>query len=645
MQTFRYRFDRHLVNAALTIGLCLIAAPAVATDLALPAVFQKLAPEGAADLTELELVTRDLAEHAVESTVCVEVGVAMGSGVIVSEDGYVLTAAHVTGAPGRDVRIILHDGTRLEGKTLGIHSQADGGLIKITSKGKWSYAPLVPEDEAPQMGDWCLATGHPGGFQPERGTPIRLGRVVQISKSVMRTDCPITEGDSGGPLFDMHGRVIGIHSRITQDVTENFHGPALAFREAWEEMKAERIYPARPPSRFLDLLDVNQDGQITRSELPDGIKRRVFDRLAEELELDADGSLSIDEITEDVLNWQTSLVLDFGGMERGRGEVSEALSPTLFVRGRMMRQTFTAMSQDAGQSIVRVRSGDDSVALGAVVSADGLILTKASELGPTIECRLANGRDVAARLVDVDDENDLALLRVEADDLHPIEWAKSDLVLGRWLITPGGSGRPESVGVVSTTVRRIPRAQAVLGVQVENTAGRPRVEMVMPRGGAAQAGILDGDVITRIAGTRVRSLEELRGALGAFRAGDVVRATIQRGSDEVELEVTLGAEDEVFYRFGISRINGPLSRRRDDFPQAIQHDSTLRPNQCGGPVLDLSGKAVGINVARFDRVSAFLVPYEAFAGFLERHVSKPKDTTSVSAEAPAARADDSAGKR
>ena len=175
-KTICFRIGRYLGIAALAFGLCLTAEPAFSTDTVLPAVFQKLAPEGAADLSELEQVTRDLAEHAIECTVCVEVGAAMGSGVIVSEDGYVLTAAHVTGAPGRNVRIILHDGTRLEGKTLGIHTQADGGLIKITSQGKWSHAPLVPEDEAPQMGDWCLATGHPGGFQPERGTPIRLGR-------------------------------------------------------------------------------------------------------------------------------------------------------------------------------------------------------------------------------------------------------------------------------------------------------------------------------------------------------------------------------------------------------------------------------------------------------------------------------------
>jgi serine protease Do len=625
--------NRIVRTAAFAFALGLVSAAALAADSTLPSVFQKLAPQGSADLSELEQVTRELTEHAIESTVCIEVGVAMGSGVIVSEDGYVLTAAHVSGGPGRDVQIILHNGTRLEGKTLGIHTQADGGLVKITSKGKWSYAPLVPEDEAPQMGDWCLATGHPGGFQPERGTPIRLGRVVQISKSVMRTDCPITEGDSGGPLFDMHGRVIGIHSRITQDVTENFHGPALAFREAWDELKAGKIYPIRPPSRFLDMLDVNQDGQISRSELPEGMKRRVFERLAEKFELDADDSLSIEEITEDVLHWRTSLILDFGGMESDRGEVSDALSPTLFVRGRMMRQTFTDLAKAAGQSIVRVRSDDDTIALGAVVSPDGLILTKSSELRSSIECRLADGRVFEARIIETDDENDLALLRIDADNLQAIEWADADLSLGQWLVTPGGSERPESVGVVSTAIRKIPRAQAVLGVQIDNTSGRPRVELVVPRGGAAQAGMQDGDVITKIADTRIVTFEELKGALSAFRAGDIVRATVQRGSDEMELEITLSAHEEVFYRFGINRINGPLSRRRDDFPQAIQHDSTLRPNQCGGPVLDLSGKAVGINVARVDRVSAFLVPYEAFAGFLNKHLSSARESKEPAAEA------------
>ena len=124
--------------AAAVLSLC---ASLAAADVPLPAVFQKLAPQGAADLGELEQVTRDLAQHAIECTVGVEVGMAMGSGVIVSEDGYVLTAAHVTGRPGQDVQIILHDGRKLEGRTLGIHTQADGGLIKITNKGTWPFAP------------------------------------------------------------------------------------------------------------------------------------------------------------------------------------------------------------------------------------------------------------------------------------------------------------------------------------------------------------------------------------------------------------------------------------------------------------------------------------------------------------------------
>lgn len=618
MRPFRTCYARWAVLAA---ALFVFAAPVVAADPSLPAVFQKLAPQGADDLGALEQVTRDLVEHALECTVGVEVGRAMGSGVIVSENGYVLTAAHVAGGPGYDVRIILHDGTRLEGKTLGIHTQADGGLIKITDEGEFPFAPLVREDEAPKMGDWCLATGHPGGFQPDRGAPIRLGRVVQISKSVMRTDCPITEGDSGGPLFDMQGRVIGIHSRITQDVTENYHGPALAFREAWEELKDGKIYPVSPPSRFLELLDMNRDGQIARAELPDGIKRRVFDRLAEQFELDAEDSLSIGEITENVFHWRTSPVLDFGGMERGRGNVSAALSPTLFVRGGMMRQTFADLAADVRESMVRVRSDDEWVALGAVVSAGGLILTKASELGTSIECRLADGRDFAARVVDVDDENDLALLQVEAEGLQAVEWVDADLSVGEWLITPGGLSRPESVGVVSTAARRIPRAQAVLGVVIDETSARPRVRGE-PRGGAAEAGMREGDLITKIADKRIRTFEELKRALSAFRAGDVIRTTIQRGGDELELEVTLGAREEVFYRFGINRINGPVSRRRDDFPQAVQHDSTLSPNDCGGPVLDLSGKAVGVNVARADRVSAYLVPYQAYAGFIEKHLSQ-----------------------
>ena len=89
-------------------------------------------------------------------------------------------------------------------------------------------------------------------------------------------------------------------------------------------------------------------------------------------------------------------------------------------------------------------------------------------------------------------------------------------------------------------------------------------------------------------------------------------------------------------------MGGPLSNRSGDFPAALQHDSVLRPSDCGGPIVDLSGKAVGINIARAGRVESFalpadqvkpllkdlmsgkLAPTEAIAAADERKTDRPK---------------------
>ena len=130
---------------------------------------------------EIERAVTEIAERIVPCTVGIQIGdFVEGSGVVISEDGYVLTAAHVSGQPGRDVTIRFPDGKTAPGRTLGIHVDVDAGLVKITEPGKWPFVPLVSPEDPPQLGDWCVATGHPGGFQDERTPPLRLGRVIDV---------------------------------------------------------------------------------------------------------------------------------------------------------------------------------------------------------------------------------------------------------------------------------------------------------------------------------------------------------------------------------------------------------------------------------------------------------------------------------
>jgi serine protease Do len=85
-----------------------------------------------------------------------------------------------------------------------------------------------------RVGDWVLALGHPGGFDLRRSLVVRLGRIIRFAPGALQTDCTISPGDSGGPLLDMHGRIIGIHSAISTSVADNFHVAITEFYDTWD---------------------------------------------------------------------------------------------------------------------------------------------------------------------------------------------------------------------------------------------------------------------------------------------------------------------------------------------------------------------------------------------------------------------------
>jgi serine protease Do len=94
-------------------------------------------------------------------------------------------------------------------------------------------------------GQWCIATGHPGGYKTGRTPPVRLGRVLNATDRLIQTDCTLVGGDSGGPLFDLQGRVIGIHSRIGGPITANIHVPVDTYRDTWDRLARAEIWGSR----------------------------------------------------------------------------------------------------------------------------------------------------------------------------------------------------------------------------------------------------------------------------------------------------------------------------------------------------------------------------------------------------------------
>jgi serine protease Do len=209
------------------------------------------APENIDELKALEAATKKVVEKCSPATVGIIIGAGAGSGVIVTEDGLILTAAHVSGEPGKDCTLVLPDGTRIKGKTLGTNDKKDSGMIKIVETdpkkvpkgGKWPFIPLGKSADL-KKGQWVVSLGHPGGFKPGRTPVARLGQVQDLksARDLLRTNCTLVGGDSGGPLFDLNGNVVGIHSRISFKLEDNIHVPADSFKADWDPMvKGEQV--------------------------------------------------------------------------------------------------------------------------------------------------------------------------------------------------------------------------------------------------------------------------------------------------------------------------------------------------------------------------------------------------------------------
>lgn len=213
-------------------------------------------PEDVDELKALQDRVKTVVDKCTPSTVGITIGFGAGSGVIVSEDGLVLTAAHViTGedlsgksAPyeaGKSCSIVLPDGKRVKAKTLGVNSDNDVGMVQITEKGpndgKWPFLP-VAKSAALKKGQWVVSLGHPGGPKEGRPPVVRLGRVESNTKDLVRSNCTLVGGDSGGPLFDLDGNVIGIHSRIGFTLAQNIHVPTEQFKAQWDKLVAGEVF-------------------------------------------------------------------------------------------------------------------------------------------------------------------------------------------------------------------------------------------------------------------------------------------------------------------------------------------------------------------------------------------------------------------
>ena len=326
---------------------------------------------------------------------------------------------------------------------------------------------------------------------------------------------------------------------------------------------------------------------------------------------------------------------------RASAEEGDAARVRTFLKdGQTLERAMRPLVRDARRAVLEVREGNArTVSLATLVGERGRAVTKASVLPAQFDVRSYDGVERSARILAIDEEQDLALLQVESGDLPglPLDFEER-FRPGQFLVSASGRSHPLGVGVLSVAPRRIPAESGFLGVSFDDADGRVRITQVAPESAAERHGLKVDDLVRAVDDQEIASGAGFQSAIARKSPGTRVRLRLQRGEEAIDLRVTLGARETG----QPESLDGERSVRRAGFPRALQHDTVISPWQCGGPLLDMEGRCVAINIARAGRTATLAIPAEAVRKFLEQH---PAEATSDSAASASPAAAPSSSKR
>jgi serine protease Do len=288
------------------------------------------------------------------------------------------------------------------------------------------------------------------------------------------------------------------------------------------------------------------------------------------------------------------------------------------------------------KSTVRIFADGHKAALGAIVDPNGFVVTKASELKGRLEVQVHDGRKVEGKVVARDPALDLALLKIEGSELPTVRWGDSKAAVGSWVVTTGLEREPVAIGVLSVGPRKIAAPSGALGVQLENDDTAARIAQVMPDGAAQKAGMQAGDHVLKVNDKSIAGRQELVDTIRGYMPGDDVRLLIRRGKEELNLTIKLGSLAMLIHGERAefqNNLGGPLSERRAGFSSVIQHDTVLRPSDCGGPLVNLEGDTIGINIARAGRVESYALTADVVREAVKKLMGSAPTTENL-AESP-----------
>lgn len=525
-------------------------------------------------------------------------------GVALDAAGHIL-CPYLAPIDARDIPYLVYlpDGVRLPAETIWENRSLNLAVIKLPDGLPAGHQPaaLAPGDSLDEC-SWLLVPAYPPALLPGDPVQLHLGHLLSVSGDEEDFfTLHVIARTPGLPVFDLAGRLLGVTTEMLPARTA-FHAlPLTTLVERFPDL-AKMIPPVRD------------------SALPD-----LPYLLPEDRETEKENQ-----------------------KEEDAGE-REVLPPDDPARDALAGLAARATADLPVVAIFNHPGVASTGIHGLIIDSGGLILSKASEIGPNPVC-WHDDTAYPAVLLATDEATDLALLAIEAEGLPAVQWAappagEGILVHSPLLHTVPPFDFSTATGLLSHRLAAHPAAALTihspeqttsLGIVPEHHLTGLQVAALLADGPAAMAGVQRGDLLLTLEGKPIPDRRSLAALLATRKVGDRVSLTIDRQGAEQTLTLTLGAArlrqaaSEPITRTGastpadapanlsISSLLTLPSLRRSGFPETLVHDLPLEHWQNGSPLCDSRGRVLGINIATVTLDRTLVLPAPAIREAVQR---------------------------
>ena len=477
------------------------------------------------------------------------------SGVIVSSAGHILTVAHGLHGESRTAAIVFHDGATAEAEIILRDNALDVAVLKLAENS--ARPALSPISIAPagvlRKTALVLAAGCPGR-EPDGLRPvIRLGELLAVEPTTLRSSCTLTAGDSGGPLVNHQGQLIGLHRQIGLSRESNHHLPLEHLKNSVKsilDLQKMASLESSTESGFAATLPKANRAVTTTMQL-----RRV-------------------EI--------------FQGKSTPDGEAAPLILGTLL----NSEYVATKLSELTPHEMIdcRFHEGDPGVAEIAMtnVALDLAIL------------KLQIPRRAATSLVSqpVVSAAEFSLVFAASVQSEPV---RVGLITRRRHYEPRLNGKLGAVLDVDETSRAV-RVKEVAPNSTASVAGLSKTCLIDS---------INGQPVKSLDNVGALLSEHQPGDWLQFQFRIAEKSSTNFARLQHDPAERFERTEFLDGRSGI------VSERRSGFADVLQHDIELSPSHCGGPLIDSEGRVIGVNIARRARESSLAIPIEVVLQFMK----------------------------